>query len=133
MEVQRARTGAGSRMIRTCAFQLGCLSAERVDVDHVAAKIVDVGEAIVGREGCEMRVRGLLPVGVGAVHGVVLAPHQRAELAVGNFEAGCAAPAVVGRNENAAGVVDGAVACALAGGILTGKLLEFSACNAEAG
>ena len=84
------------------ALLSGRLGIKGVDVDQVAAEVVDVGEAIVGREGCEVRVSGFLAVGIGTVDGVVLAPHERAEFAIGDFEAGCAAPAVVGREEHTA-------------------------------
>ena len=77
MKVQRARTGAGRGVVRACASsELAGGRIETVDVNHVAAQVVDVGEAIVRREGAEVRVRGFLPVGVGPVHGVVLRPDR---------------------------------------------------------
>jgi len=88
MKAQRARSGAGRAMIGSGGGQLRGRGIGFVDVDGVAAEIVDVSEAIVWREGREVRVRGGLAVRIGAVRGVALGPDKLAQLSVSDAEAG---------------------------------------------
>jgi len=86
---------------------------EVVDVDFVEAEIVDQEEAIAGRDGDAVGVRGLLAVGVGAVTGVLLEGDGGAEMTVvADGEGRCAAATVVCRENRLAGGIDSNVACA---------------------
>ena len=100
MEVEGARTGAGRALVGASGGHFGGCGVGLVDVDAVAAKIVDVGETIIGREGDEVGVGGVLAGCVGPVEGVVLSPDGAGELAVGDGEAGCASAHVVGGDEH---------------------------------
>ena len=101
-------------------------------MDAVAAQVVDVGKAIVGRERREVRVRALLAIRVGAVLGVVLGPDDGAEPAIGHFEAGSAAAAIIGGEKHSPRVIEGDVAGACGGGVFCGKWLQFPVAHAEA-
>ena len=120
MEVQGARAVAGLGLIRARGSELAGGAVEFVDVDLVAAEIVDVGEAVVGRERGEVGVGHLLAVRdralAGGIAGVVLGPDGFAKLAVFGQEAGGAASGVVGADDDAAGVVGGEVTGASAVG-----------------
>jgi hypothetical protein len=113
MEEKGARAGAGSGLPGGCVVgsELGGGGVEVVDVDGVEAEIVDEEEAIVGRDGDAMGVRGLLAVGVGSVAFVLLEGDGGAEVAVvAEREGGCAAAVVVCGEDGAGGVIDGDVA-----------------------
>src|SRR5665213_4542038 len=104
--MQRARTRSRLRLVRPSRRQLGGGDAEAIDVNAVAAQIVDVNKAAVGRVGNEMRVRGLLAFLVGTLTSVVLGPNGGAQPAVGNGEAGSGAAAVVGRDQHFASKIE---------------------------
>ena len=78
VEVKRARAGARSRMIGPRSGELGVGRLETIDMDHVAAQVVDIGKSVVRREGSKVSVRAFLPVGARASEGVLLGPHGRA-------------------------------------------------------
>lgn len=56
VKVQGTRAGAGAGPICADRSQPRCSRIQAVDVDAVAAQIVDVGEAVVGRERSEVGV-----------------------------------------------------------------------------
>src|SRR5271170_4021880 len=97
-------------MILAGCGEHGGRSIEMVDVDAIAAEIVDVREAVVGREGRKVGMRALLAISVGPVNRVVLGPDGGAQASIGDKKAGCAAAAVIGRDQRVAGVVDRNVA-----------------------
>ena len=84
VKVQRARTGAGFGAIDSGWRKHGSGRVQAVDVDAVAAQVVNVGKAVVRREGGKVGMGALLAIGVGAVswcsarstrHGAQLGPH----------------------------------------------------------
>ena len=94
--MQRAASCARFCMVCSRGREHGGSVIEAVDMNHVAAQVVDIGESVVGREGREVGVRTFLAVFVGAVDGVMLCPDSGAEFAVVDKKAGSAAAAVVG-------------------------------------
>ena len=108
--MQRPRTGARRAFIFARRAHLRGCKVRLVNMDAVAAQVIDVGEAVVGREGCKMRMRGSLPILVRSVIGVGLGPHSLAQFAIGDLETGRAAAYVIGGEQHHAGVVDGHMA-----------------------
>ncbi len=102
-------------------------------MNAVTAQIVDVREAVVWGERGEVGVRSLLTIGDRAAAGVVFGPLRRAERAPIDEECGRAAASIIGGEKQVAKVIEGDVACPLAGGVLRGERMQLIVLDAKAG
>src|SRR6185437_16746062 len=132
MKAEGARTPAGLAAVSSGGSQSRRSRIRFVDMNAIPTQIVDIGVAIVRREGGKIRMRGFLPVLVRSVIGVVLGPHGLAEFAVVNAETGCAAAHVVGGNGHPSGFINGDMAGAFARRVTRGKLRQLAVLNAIA-
>ena len=127
--MQRPRPGAGLGVKRSRTRQLRRRRIQPVNVDHVAAEVVDISETVIGRKRAEVRMRGLLPILVGAMRRVVLRPHCRADLAIRHQKACRASTAVVCREQHAARLIKRHMAGSLRRRILRRQLRSSPLCT----
>src|ERR1017187_9999688 len=118
MKMQGARPRARTSLILTGRSQPCCIRIHAVDVDAVAAEIVNIGEAVVRRERAKVGVCTFLVIRSVPDGRVMYAPDGWAQLALRNQETGSAPAAVIGRKKHPAAFVYCYMARALTGGVL---------------
>lgn len=95
MKMQRSRASAGMCPVGTGPSQAGRGRIQAVDVNAIAAQILDTGKPVIRREGGKVGMGGFLAIRDWAVPNVVFGVSSRAQPASGNTKAGHTATSVV--------------------------------------